>query len=228
MSDEEFDQWELASGLGLDDVDCDVTAAEFTINTKLGHENLCLALTLTPRDGDEEKVQYFSMGPGWVASDSGRAATSESGEPKKISQTSNLGLLLASITKAIGKDGARALGNPLKASTYAGTAWHVARDKRLVRNPSTGEDKETSYVVFTAQLEGKKKASSGGSAAAPKAEKASSATVERAVEKFRAIAAEAKDEDDFFEKAAGIDEISDREVQKVLYGKDFYESLKAA
>lgn len=227
-TEEEFDQWELASGLGLDDVDVDVTAGEFCINNQLG-PNLCLKLTFTPRDGEEAKEQHFTMGPGWVAVDGGKRAASESGEPKKISQSSNYGEWLKSVTAAIGKEAASKLGNPLKAGTWIGTAWHVGRKTLKRMNPETGVEKESTVVVATAGLEGKgdAKAEKPGKAAKPAAK--SDDSTDAAILALTDLARKVEDEDEFVTQAAQLDIVRDnRQVQKLLYADGFHASLRAA
>lgn len=228
-NEEEFDQWELATGLGLDDVDVDVTDAEFVINNQLG-PNLSLKLTMVPRNGEETKEQFYTMGKGWVAVDGGRAATSEDGQPKKISQSSNLGLFLKAIEVSVGKDAARALGNPLKAATYVDSAWHVGRTTRKVLNPETGIEKDTSIVLPTAGI-ASEKAAAKPAAAAPKskAPKSDDDGVTKAITELTLLAASFEDEDDFVEKAATLDIVkSNRAVQKLLYADGFHASLLAA
>lgn len=231
-NEEEFDQWDLASGLGLDDVDVDVTAAEFVFNNQLG-PNLALALTFTPRDGEEAKKQHFTMGPGWVAVDGGRRAASESGEPKKISQSSNYGIWLASVGKAVGPEAARQLGNPLNADTWMGTGWHVDRTKRNVMNPETGVEKESTVVIAISGLEGKAGAAKtdkpAKEAKPAKANAAKADSVEAALPALTKLAQEHDDEDEFVTAAAQLDVVKDdRAVQRLLYSDGFHASLRAA
>lgn len=231
MADEEFNQWDLADGFGLDNVDVDVTNAEFTINNSLGHGNLCLALTFVPRNGEDTKVEFFSMGPGWRASDGGRGAESEEGKPKKISKQSRLGIMLKSIEQSIGRDAVMELGNPILAATWAGTSWHVIRQSRMVTNPTTGVEKESSTVTMDAYLGRTQAVSAKATTSTPA--KVTSSNGNGAGEWPKGLLATLTDlarasesEDAFLEAAAQLEEVrGDRNVQRALYGDGFFNGL---
>jgi hypothetical protein len=227
--EEEFDQWELADGFGLDDVDVDVLGAEFTINNSLGHSNLALALTLVPRNGEETKIQYFSMGPGWRAVDDGRKAVSEDGNAKKISKQCNLGVFLKSVEKAMDRVAMRELGNPLVSATWQGTAWHVKRESRMVTNPSTGIEKESSSVVATKYLGTTKGKPATTSTKGSSNGKPANGFDTGLLAKLTELAKGSENEDAFLTAAAQLEEVrADRTVQKALYGDGFYAALANA
>lgn len=151
MSDE-FDYFELGSGLPLADADVTITNAEFRFDTAYSADAVVAAIEFTPdEEGVESQEQLYSVGKGWEPLDRGAAVAHGSGKPVKINNQSNYGRFIAAAIECEGfLDYAREAGlQPNSAALWVGTRWHLGSITITVQNPSKPNEpaKEKTVIV---------------------------------------------------------------------------------
>lgn len=142
MSDE-FDYFELGSGLPLADANVTITNAEFRFDTSYSADAVVCAIEFTPHEeGHEAQEQLYSVGKGWEPLDRGATVAHGSGKPVKINNQSNYGRFIAAAVECEGfLDYAREVGlQPNSAALWVGTQWHLGTIEISTTNPSKPND----------------------------------------------------------------------------------------
>ena len=142
MSDE-FDYFELGSGLPLADAEVTITNAEFRFDTSYSADAVVCAMQFTPHEeGVEAQEQLYSVGKGWEPLDRGEMVGHGSGKQVKINNQSNYGRFIAAAVECEGfLDYAREVGlQPNSAALWVGTQWHLGTVEVTTTNPSKPND----------------------------------------------------------------------------------------
>lgn len=142
MSDE-FDYFELGSGLPLADAEVTITNAEFRFDTSYSADAVVCAIEFTPHEeGVEAQEQLYSVGKGWEPLDRGETVAHGSGKQVKINNQSNYGRFIAAAVECEGfLDYAREVGlQPNSAALWVGTQWHLGSIEISTTNPSKPND----------------------------------------------------------------------------------------
>ena len=142
MSDE-FDYFELGSGLPLADANVTITNAEFRFDTSYSADAVVCAVEFTPHEeGVEAQEQLYSVGKGWEPLDRGATVAHGSGKQVKINNQSNYGRFIAAAVECEGfLDYAREVGlQPNSAALWVGTSWHLGTVEVTTTNPSKPND----------------------------------------------------------------------------------------
>jgi hypothetical protein len=153
MSNEQWDEWGLSSGLPLADAEVEVVAVEFGFNNDIAAGKTFANFTFRTEDGEEHE-QSFSVGDGWESANKGAELTTETGKPRKLSKRSNYGMLVESALEAMGGPEAMAkLGPGFRfASTWVGTKWLTKTVEVESTKPGETEKKKRDRIVFAEYL----------------------------------------------------------------------------
>ncbi len=233
MPDKEWDEeWGLSSGLPLDDADVTVQDVKFGFNVQISATAICANFTFLNEETGETSEQSFSCGDGWETAEKGAAIGTVDGKPRKLSNRSNYGRLVASALDVVGGPG-NMPGRGFKyADTWIGTRWHLGTVKIESTNPQTQVTKTKDAIVFTAFLgavedeapakSGGAKKAAGTTKAAAKPAVAVAAGVDddlfaELVEMAKAMIADGKDHDDFMSDALDREDVKGiKPVEKVV------------
>jgi hypothetical protein len=153
MSNEQWDEWGLSSGLPLADAEVEVVGCEFGFNNDIAAGKVFANFTFRTEDGEEHE-QSFSVGDGWESANKGAELTTENGKPRKMSKRSNYGMLVESALEACGgPEGMAKLGPGFRfASTWIGTRWVTKTVEVQSTKPGETEAKKRDRIVFAEYL----------------------------------------------------------------------------
>lgn len=161
---QQFDEWELSSGLPLAGKDVTITKAEFRIDNSYALNAVVLSLEYTPDEGAAQ-TQLYSLGKGWKIVEKGGAVIHENDSATKkptFSEQSNYGRFIKAVK---GVNGARDLiasrGSLRSAETWVGTRWTLGTVKY---KPNSGKDAEFKDLIVPAALLGEAAGVAGSTA----------------------------------------------------------------
>lgn len=223
MSNEEWDEWGLSSGLPLADAEVTVTAMEFGFNNDIAAGRTFANFTFTTDEDGEEHEQSFSTGDGWEAKNKGAELGTENGKPRKLSNKSNYGLLVQSALEAVGGPEAMSkLGPGFRfASTWIGTKWRTGTVEVESTKPGESEAKKRDRIIFVEFLGRDGDAPAAAPAAAKGKAKATTAATPDVDPELWAtligLAKEADDHDAFMDAALELDGVAgNKAIEKLV------------
>jgi hypothetical protein len=221
MSNEQWDEWGLSSGLPLADADVEITAVEFGFNNDIAAGATFANITFRDLDSGDEIEQSFSVGDGFIAADrDGSQLTTKDGRPRKLSKNSNYGRLIQSAIEALGGvEELAKLGPGFRfASTWVGTKWHTGTVEVEVSAPGSTEKKKRDRIIFTQYL-GRDGAAPAAAPAAAEGKAAGNGVDPELWAKLIEFAKEAKDHEAFMDVALELDGVKGvKAVEKLVMG----------
>ena len=124
--------WSTELG-GFDDYVGTVTEAWFAVDPTYNAEALLLHMSIKSDDLEQERVEKFSVGKGWVTEDQGKTAVHETGNPtKKFHQKSAYGMIIDRVVKDDAFKGLLAVlqerGSPTEAAVWNGITLHFRKE----------------------------------------------------------------------------------------------------
>jgi hypothetical protein len=140
-------EWELSSGLPLDGATVTVAKAEFGYRQNIAKDTTFACFTFQPDEGDEQE-QAYSCGKGWEPGARGETLVTSDGKSKKLNDQTGYGKFIAAAMKLPGcLDTLRARGHYTNASVWVGMRFRLESVKEMTKNPTTGQEKETSRIM---------------------------------------------------------------------------------